>query len=58
MRKIVCPVNPKTKEKFECYDCPLRDTCLEDILNDAEKKVMKIYAIAHRKIAKILKGGI
>ena len=55
MKKIVCPINPKTKEKFECADCPYRDSCIEDILNDAQQKSMEIYAKAGEKIAKLLK---
>jgi len=55
MKKIICPINPKTKEKFECKDCPYRDACIEDILNDAQEKSMKMFAKAGKKIAKLLK---
>ena len=54
-KRIRCPINPKTKEKFECKDCKFRDTCIEDILDDARYKSMKIYARADEKIAKLLK---
>jgi len=55
MKKIICPINPQTKEKFECKDCKFKDACIEDILDDARYKSMKIYATADRKIAKLLK---
>jgi len=55
MKKIVCPINPKTKEKFECSDCHYRDDCIEDILDDARQESMRAYAKADNKIAKLLK---
>ena len=55
MKKIICPINSKTKEKFECIDCPYRDNCIEDILNDAQQKSMKVFAMANKKIVKLLK---
>ena len=50
-----CPINPETKEKFECYDCPYKDSCIEDILNDAQQKSIEAFAKANKKIAELLK---
>jgi len=55
MRKITCPINPKTEEKFECSDCPYKDACIEDILDDARQESMRAYAKADKKIGKLLK---
>ena len=55
MKKIICPINPKTKRKFECEDCKFKDNCIEDILNDAHYKNMKVYARADEKIRELLK---
>ena len=55
MRKITCPINLKTKEKFECNDCPYKDACIEDILDDARQESMRAYAKADKKIGKLLK---
>ncbi len=55
MKKIICPINPKTKEKFECIDCPIRDACIQDMCDDYELYVMKGAAKLGRKITKLLK---
>ena len=55
VKKIICPINPETKEKFECIDCPYKKACIEDILDDARQDSMKAYAKADKKIAKLLK---
>uniref|UniRef100_A0A6H2A5R1 Uncharacterized protein n=1 Tax=viral metagenome TaxID=1070528 RepID=A0A6H2A5R1_9ZZZZ len=55
MKKIICPINPKTKEKFECKDCKFRDVCIEDILNDLQQKFIKDAAKAGKDIGKLLK---
>ena len=55
MRKITCPINPKTKEKFECSDCKFRDTCIEDILNDLQQLFIEGAAKAGKDIGKLLK---
>jgi len=54
-RKIICPINPKAKEKFECQDCSLRDDCIQDLCDDFEEDVVKGAAKLGRKIAKVLK---
>ena len=56
MKKIICPINSKTKEKFECADCPARSKCIQDVYDDAGQKCMKIWASADREVAKIMKG--
>uniref|UniRef100_A0A6M3LHY3 Uncharacterized protein n=1 Tax=viral metagenome TaxID=1070528 RepID=A0A6M3LHY3_9ZZZZ len=55
MKKIVCPINPKTKEKFECQDCKCRDACIEDIYDDQREKNMRGWARTERNIEKLLK---
>jgi len=55
MKKIICPINPKTKEIFECADCLYKDTCIEDVLNYAQQKSMKAFAKAGKRIAELLK---
>ena len=50
-----CPINLKTKEMFECYDCPIKDDCLEDICDDFRGYVVKGAAKLGMKISKILK---
>ncbi len=55
MKKIICPINPKTKEKFECMDCKYMDTCIDDILDDAQEKSKRTFAKAGKRIAKLLK---
>ena len=55
MKKIRCPINPKTKEKFECQDCKFCDACIEDILSDLQQSIIKKTANAGRKIGKLLK---
>jgi len=55
MKKIICPINPKTKTKFECGDCKFRDTCIEDILNDLQQSFIKRAAKAGKDIGKLLK---
>jgi len=55
MKKIICPINPRTKEKFECRDCKLREACIEDICSDYEKYVIKGAARLGRRITKVLK---
>ncbi len=55
MRKITCPINARTKEKFECEDCKFRDTCIEDILNDLQESFIKSAAKAGKGIGKLLK---
>ncbi len=41
-----CPIYKATgqigKVEDECNHCPFRDNCIEDILNDAVAKVIKI----------------
>ena len=54
-KRIRCPINPKTKEKFECKDCKFRDACIEDILDDLQQVFVKGAASAGRKIGKLLK---
>ncbi len=54
-RKIKCPINQKTKEKYECKDCKLQDDCIEDILNDFQQDCIKGAAKVGKQIAKILK---
>uniref|UniRef100_A0A6M3LPI3 Uncharacterized protein n=1 Tax=viral metagenome TaxID=1070528 RepID=A0A6M3LPI3_9ZZZZ len=54
-KRIKCPINPKTKEKFECQDCKFRDACIEDILNDLQQKFINSAAKAGRGIGKLLK---
>ena len=54
-RRIRCPINPETKEKFECQDCKFRDACIEDILNDLQYKFIKNAAKAGKDIGKLLK---
>ena len=56
MKKITCPINPKTKEKYECKDCPIRDNCIRDVYDDAEEECAKIWGKADRIVAKIMKG--
>jgi len=55
MKKIICPINTKTKEKFECQDCKFRDACIEDILNDLQKSFIRRAAKAGKDIGKLLK---
>ena len=57
---MICPINPKTKEKFECTDCSLKDACIEDMCSDFEEAVKRKAAKLGRKIAKLLKkkGGL
>uniref|UniRef100_A0A6M3LH42 Uncharacterized protein n=1 Tax=viral metagenome TaxID=1070528 RepID=A0A6M3LH42_9ZZZZ len=55
MKKITCPINPKTKEKFECKDCKFRDACIEDALNDLQQDFIKSAAKAGKNIGKLLK---
>ena len=55
MKKIICPINSKTKKKFECEDCKFKDACIEDILNDYQQDCIRGAAKAGRKIAKLLK---
>lgn len=55
MKKIVCPINPKTKEKFECQDCKFKNMCIEDILSDLQQLFIKGAARAGRDIGKLLK---
>ena len=54
-RQIRCPINPKTKEKFECKDCKYRDTCIQDILDDLQQDFAKSAAKAGKNIGKLLK---
>jgi len=54
-RRIRCPINPKTKEKYECKDCKFRDACIEDILNDLQQSFIKRAAKAGKAIGKLLK---
>lgn len=54
-RQIRCPINPKTKEKFECNDCKFRDDCIEDILDDLQQVFVKGVARAGKKIGKLLR---
>ena len=55
MRKIICPINPKPKERFECKDCKFKDACIEDILNDMQKLFIKKAAKAAKDIGNLLK---
>ena len=55
MKKIICPINLKTKEKFECNDCRFRDACIEDILDDLQKLFIEGAAKAGRDIGKLLR---
>uniref|UniRef100_A0A6M3JT85 Uncharacterized protein n=1 Tax=viral metagenome TaxID=1070528 RepID=A0A6M3JT85_9ZZZZ len=55
MKKIICPINLKTKEKFECKDCKFRDACIEDILDDLQQLFIKGAAKAGKNIGKLLK---
>ena len=55
MKKIICPINPKTKEKYECQDCPVKDACIEDMCSDFEKDVIRKAGKLGRKIGKLLK---
>uniref|UniRef100_A0A6H2A466 Transposase n=1 Tax=viral metagenome TaxID=1070528 RepID=A0A6H2A466_9ZZZZ len=55
MKKITCPMNPKTKERLECNDCPLRDDCIQDLCDDFEEYVIKAAAKLGKKITKLLK---
>ena len=59
-RQVRCPINPKTKEKFECQDCLIKDACVQDMCDDYGELVVKEAAKLGRKIAKLLKerGGI
>ena len=50
-----CPINPKTKEMFECYDCPIKDRCLEDMCDNFSEYVIRGAAKLGKKISKILK---
>jgi len=54
-RQIKCPINPKTKEKFECQDCRLRDSCIEDIYDEQLQKNMRGWARVEKRIKKLLK---
>ncbi len=53
-RRIKCPINPKTRGKFECQDCKFRDDCIEDILNDLLESFVKKAAKAGRDIGELL----
>lgn len=55
MKKITCPINLKTREKFECKDCKYRDKCIEDILNDLQQLFIKGAAKAGKDIGNLLK---
>ena len=55
MKKIICPINPKTKEKFECQDCKYQDACIQDRCDDFEEYVIKEAAKLGKKITKLLK---
>jgi hypothetical protein len=55
MKKIVCPINPKSKEKFECLDCPIRDSCIEDMCNDFEESVISRAAKLGKQITSLFK---
>ena len=55
MGKIICPINSKTKEEFECKDCKYRFACIEDILNDLQQVFIKGAAKAGKDIGKLLK---
>jgi len=54
-KRIKCPINPKTKEKFECQDCKFRDTCIEDIYDEQCQKNMRGWAKTEQRIGKLLK---
>lgn len=60
MKKIVCPINPQTKKKFECEDCKFRNDCIEDRLDNLQQSFMKKAAKTGKDIGKLLKekGGI
>lgn len=55
MKKIICPINPKTKEKFECQDCKFRDVCIEDVYDEQGQKNMRGWAKIEKGIGKLLK---
>jgi len=54
-RKRICPINSKTKEKFECNDCSVKDSCIQDVYDDAEQKCMRVWARADKIVSKIMK---
>ena len=53
-RKIKCPINPKTKAKFECFDCPLKNDCIQDRCDDFEDIVIEEAAKLGKWITKLL----
>uniref|UniRef100_A0A6M3KHQ2 Uncharacterized protein n=2 Tax=viral metagenome TaxID=1070528 RepID=A0A6M3KHQ2_9ZZZZ len=55
MKSNLCPINPQTKEKYECSDCKFRDACIEDILNDLQQSFIKKAAKVGKDIGKLLK---
>ncbi len=55
MKKITCPINPKTTKKYECQDCKYRDACIEDILNDLQDSIMRKVAKSAKRIGRLLK---
>ena len=59
-KQIKCPINQKTKEMFECSDCPIKEDCLEDICDDFREYVVKGASRLGRDISRILRerGGI
>ena len=60
MERVTCQINPKTGEKFECADCPVRDACIQDMCDDYTLYVVEGAAELGRKIARVLKeiGGL
>ena len=55
MKKIVCPINSKTKAKHECVDCKFRDDCIQDILDDLQRLFSSNAAKAGKDIGNLLK---
>ena len=53
-RRIRCPINSKTKERFECNDCKYRDACIEDILDSLQRDFIEKVAKVGKKLGKLL----
>ena len=54
-KRIRCPINLKTKERFECIDCKYNDDCISDICDDFTKDMLKHASELSKRIIKIIK---
>lgn len=52
---MICPIPRDKKTKNQCRNCEYRDTCLEDILNDLQRLIMKETGETIKKIRSVIK---